>query len=161
MPPPDPTPLPNVAALLGRVLARVPDAQRPLLIALAERLAAERYRGWAIDAGSPERRTSLLDCADREEEIARRVESLFSDATAQQLAIREANPDLGEINRSVFAGRPQADQFAIQAQGERAGAALWRSLAETATSPSARDAYLQCARLEEESAAVLEAILSA
>jgi hypothetical protein len=161
MPPPDAAPLPNVAALLARVLARVPEPQRPLLIALAERLAAERYRGWALDAPSPERRTSLLDCADREEEIARRVESLFADATTQQLAIREANPDLGEINRSVFADRPQADQFAIQAQGERAGAALWRSLAQAASSPSVRDAYLACARLEEESAACLEAILSA
>jgi len=160
MPPPDAAALPNVAELLGRVLARVPEPRRPLLVALAERLAAERYRGWALDAATPERRTRLLDCADREEEIARRVESLFADATAQQLAIREANPDLGEINRSVFAGRPQADQLAIQAQGERAGAALWRSLAAAAASASARDAYLVCARLEEESAACLEAILS-
>lgn len=154
MPPPE---LPNVAQLLGRVLARVPEPQRPLLIAFAERLAAERYRGWAAIADA-ERRPGLLRCADREEEIARRVESLHADADAEQQRILAANPDLPEINRSVFADRPLAEQFAIQAQGERAGAALWRALARAAPSDRTRDEYLACARLEEESATYLESL---
>ena len=34
--------LPNLEAILGRLLTRVAPAQQPLLIALAERLAAAR-----------------------------------------------------------------------------------------------------------------------
>jgi hypothetical protein len=154
-----PAELPNVAQLLGRVLARVPEPQRPLLIAHAERLAAERYRGWAQLADTAERRGALLRCAEREEAIAGRVESLFVDAAAEQQRILAANPDLADINRGVFAGRPIAEQYAIQAAGERAGAALWRALARAASSPHERDEYLACARLEEESALVLEALL--
>ena len=152
------TPLPNVAQLLGALLARVPVRERPLLIAIAERLAAERYRRWATAVADADQRAALARCADREEEIARRVESLHPDAGAEQERIRAANPDLAEINRSVFADRPLAEQFAIQAQGERAGAALWRALAQDAPSERERDEYLACARLEEESAAYLEAL---
>jgi hypothetical protein len=151
--------LPDVATLLGRVLARVPEAQRPLLVAYAERLAAERYRGWAKAVGD-DRATQLERCAEREDEIARRVESLFDDATAEQRRILAAHPDLPEINRTVFADRPVAEQFAIQAQGERAGAALWRALARGAADDRARDVYLGCALLEEESADCLEGFLA-
>src|SRR5436190_1111711 len=38
---------PDLAAILAPILERVDVAQRPLLIALAERMAAVRYRGWA------------------------------------------------------------------------------------------------------------------
>jgi hypothetical protein len=151
--------LPNVAELLGGLLQRVPEPERPLLIAIAERLAAERYRGWAKRAGSPDREAGLLACAEREDAIARRVESLHPDASAAQRRILDSNPDLTEINTAVFAGRPLEEQFAIQAQGERAGAALWRRLAAAETG-DARDAYLVCARLEEESASYLESLVA-
>ncbi len=152
--------IPNVAELLGRLVERVAEPERPLLIALAERLAAERYRGWAKLAASPERRAGLLACAGREDEIAGRVEALHPDASAAQRRIQESQPDLPRINAAVFAGRPLEEQFAIQAQGERAGAALWRGLAKAAPTAPARDAYLACARLEEESAAYLESLLA-
>ncbi len=48
--------LPDVAEILGPVLARVDPEQRPLLMAIAERMAAERYRGWAEDARDPAQR---------------------------------------------------------------------------------------------------------
>lgn len=153
--------VPNVAELLGRVLQRVAEPQRPLLVALAERLAAERYRGWAKLADLPERCSRLLACADREEEIARRVEALHPDASSEQRRILEANPDLEETNREIFAGRPLEQQFAIQAQGERAGAALWRRLAQAAPDTATRDTYLACARLEEESGSYLESLIAA
>lgn len=149
-------PLPNVAEILGALLARVPEAQRPLLVALAERLASERYRGWAALV-APERRAGLLACAEREERIAERVESLHAGAASEQQRILAANPDLLEINRSVFAGRPLEDQLAIQAQGERAGAALWRALAKVAADAHAKQTYLECAALEEKNAVHLEA----
>jgi len=120
--------LPNVAAILGDVLRRVPVSHRPLLIALAERMAAERYRAWAKEACADTRASQLLACASREEEIARRVESLYPEAASVQRDLLAKNPDLEEINISVFAKRPLDEQFAIQAQGERAGAAIWSSM---------------------------------
>jgi hypothetical protein len=151
--------LPNVAELLARVLQRVPAERRPLLIAIAERMAAARYRDWASQVADPARRSELLACADREEEIARRVEAMSPEAAAIQRDILAKNADLEEINRSLFAGRPLAQQFAIQAQGERLGAATWRSFARQAEAGRARDTFLSCAALEEQSAAFLESFL--
>lgn len=150
------TTLPDLAEVLGRVLQRVPLEQQPLLVALAERLAAERYRGWAEEDRA--HAAGLLECAAREEEIARRVEALHPDheSTTRDLVAR--NPDLLEINRSLFAGRPLADQLALQARGERLGAATWRAFARALSDPARRDAFLACALLEEKSAAFLESI---
>jgi hypothetical protein len=153
------TSLPNVGEVLGGLLARVPEADHPLFVAIAERMAAERYRGWA-DA-MPAQRASLLACSEREEDIARRVESLHGDAGARQQRIRAQMPELAEINQSVFAGRPLEEQFAIQAQGERVGAGFWRSLATPSASAHARRTYLECAELEERNAELLESLLRA
>jgi hypothetical protein len=151
--------LPDIGAVLAPVLARVAEGDRPLLVAMAERLAAVRYRGWARELVGHEAR--LLACADREEDIARRVESLYPDAAARERAIRTAIPEFEEINRTVFGGRPIADELAIQASGERLGAATWRSLARAASDPRHRETFLACAPLEEASAEVLESILAA
>jgi hypothetical protein len=150
--------LPNIADLVGPLLQSVSREERPLLIAIAERMAAERYRSWAeaVEAGAL--RSELRACADREEEIASRVEALHPGAAAIQAELLANHPDLRDVNRSVFADRPLRDQFAIQAQGERVGASTWRAFAEHAE-PSARRVFLECAELEEESAAVLEAAL--
>ncbi len=39
--------LPDVAGLLSQAALRVDEPQRPLLVAIAERMAAERCRHWA------------------------------------------------------------------------------------------------------------------
>jgi uncharacterized glyoxalase superfamily protein PhnB len=151
--------LPNLGDVFARVLQRVEAEQRPLLIAIAERLAAERYRGWAREPAVTPHRAELLACAAREDEIAGRVEALFPQAPAIQREILAKSPDLADVNRAVFAGRPLRVQFRIQANGERLGAATWRAFAKTETNASARDTYLACAELEEASARVLEALL--
>jgi hypothetical protein len=151
--------LPDVGMVLAPLLARVPRAQQPLLIALAERMAAERYRGWAAEWAEPEGRAALLGCAAREEEIAAEVEALFPDAAAVQRDLRAKHPELPELNRSLFAGRPLAEQLAIQANGERLGAATWRSFARHESDGARRAALLTCAELEEASARVLEGLL--
>ena len=151
--------LPDIAKLFAPLLERVSEAQRPLLVALAERMAAQRYHGWAKAAGDAGQRDRLRACAEREEEIARRVEALFPDAAAIQQDIRAKNPDLEDINRSIFAALPHDDQLTLQARGERLGAATWRSLAKQAATENTRKVFLDCAKLEEESAAVLESIL--
>ena len=154
-----PAELPNVGAVLAPILQRVRAEHQPLLIALAERRAADRYRGWAAEVTDALRRNELVACATREEDIAARIEALYPDAAAIQRELMEANPDLEEINRTLFADRPLPHQFAIQAQGERLGAATWRAFAHRTEAPIARETFLACAELEEQSAVVLEAML--
>lgn len=156
MPDAQPSALPTVGEVLGPIVAKVAPEQQPLLIALAERIAAGRYRAWADQAGDSARRARLLACADREEEVARRVEALFADAAEVQADLLAQFAGLEEIYRGLFDGRPVADQFTIQAQGERLGAATWRSFAQRTRDDVARKTYLDCADLEEDSAVVLE-----
>lgn len=159
MPSPNAAELPNLAEVLSPVLQGVPVEQQPLLIAIAERMAAQRYREWAKDAAMQRHYAELLACADREEQIASRVEGLYPQAAAMQRAIRANNPNLEETNRTLFAGRPLAQQFTIQAQGERLGAATWRAFARHEQNDARRAAFLACAELEEDSARALDAIL--
>jgi hypothetical protein len=153
--------LPNLGEIFARVLDRVPATAQPLLIALAERMAAERYRGWADHPTLSPHRAALLACARREEEIASRVEALYPEAGAIQGDILAQNPDLEDVNRSLFAPRPLLQQLLIQAQGERLGAATWRSFAKREADAAVRDTFLACAELEEASARVLDSITAA
>lgn len=152
--------LPNVGEALAPILLRTARERQPLLIAFAERLAAERYRAWAAEPAVAARAADLRGCADREEEIARRIEGLYPDAAAAQRELVARNPEIDEINLSLFAGRSLVQQFTIQARGERLGAATWRAFAAHREEPAARDVFLACAVLEEESAAVLEALIA-
>lgn len=152
--------LPDIGQALAPVLARVPREQQPFLIALAERMAAERYRGWAAEASAATDRAQLLACAEREERIAARVEALDAQAPAIQRDLLAKHAELPELNRSLFEGRPLAEQLTIQARGERLGAATWRSFARHESDASRREALEACAELEEASARVLEALLA-
>jgi hypothetical protein len=151
--------LPSIGDVVAPILARVDREQRPLLIASAERLAAERYRSWASESEMAAHAGRLLACANREEEIAGRVEALLPGAARIQSELLAKHPDLADLNRTLFAGRPLLEQFRIQANGERLGAATWRAFAKQASSSAARDTYLACAELEEASAVVLESLL--
>ena len=156
-----PDALPSVGEIVGPIVAKVAPGQQPLLIALAERIAAGRYRAWAAEIDDAGDRARLLACADREEEVARRVETLFADASEVQADLLAQHAGLEATYRGLFDGRPLADQFTIQAQGERLGAATWRSFAERSDDDGARTTYLDCAKLEEDSADVLEDLVQA
>ena len=151
--------LPDIGPAIAGVLQQVPREQQPLLIAAAERLAAERYRVWAKDPTMASRAAELEACAAREEDIASRVEALFPRAAETQRGLLAKHPELEEINRTLFATRALRDQLAIQARGERLGAATWRAFGRHAPE-AARAVFETCAALEEASAAVLESILS-
>src|SRR5262245_6577987 len=86
--------LPDIGAALAPVLANIPRQRQPLLIALAERQAAARYRAWAEEFAGAAHRADLLACAEREEEIARRVEAMYPGALEIQSEIATANPGL-------------------------------------------------------------------
>ncbi len=152
--------LPSVGELIAPIIGDVPEEQRPLLVALAEKIAAGRYRDWAEQASGSDRH-ALLACADREEEIARRVESLYPDAAAVQADLLVKHPDIEQAYRDLFSGHPIQDQYAIQADGERLGAATWRALARDADRDEQRKVFFDNAELEEASAAVLEALVAA
>ena len=152
--------LPSVGDVVAPIFGSVPEEQRPLLVALAEKIAAGRYRGW-VEQASETDRERLLACAEREEEIARRVESLYPDAAAVQADLLAKHPDIERAYQDLFRGHPVEDQYAIQAGGERLGAATWRAFAASTEREEARRVFLGCAELEEASAAVLEALVGA
>jgi catechol 2,3-dioxygenase-like lactoylglutathione lyase family enzyme len=154
-------PLPNLGAALTPIFNRLTPDEQPVFVALAERLSAVRYRGWAAEPTLAPQRGALLACAAREEEIAGRVEALFPGAEAKQLEIQARNPELGDVNRDLFAGRPVVEQMAIQSSGERIGMATWQLLAAQEKDASRRQTLLSCVPLEEESARALDAILAA
>jgi hypothetical protein len=157
--PDDESAIPDVAEILRQALRNIDPTLQPFLLAKLERLAARRYRLWASEHPDPSAKQGLLDCADREEEISRRVESLDPNASAIQDKLLADNPDLLELNRTLFEGRPLKVQFAMQAQGEIAGAAAWKAYAAAASDPLAGELLQSCGPLEEANAAFLQSLL--
>lgn len=151
--------IPDLAKELGPFFRNVEPADRPVLLAALERLAARRYRIWASEHPDPQVQAGLLACADREEEIARRAESLYPNAAESQERLLAENPELLELSRTLFEGRPLRDQFTMQAEGELAGAAAWRANAAAAADPSARELLQSCSTLEEANAVFLQSLL--
>jgi hypothetical protein len=150
----------KLTALVGPVAANLGPEERPALIALAERIAAGRYRGWAERVADADVSARLTACAEREEDIAARVEALVDGAARIQTELLERHSDLSERYAELFAGRSLREQFALQAEAERVGAQTWRALAAGSDAP-ARDVFEECARLEEASAEVLETLAGA
>jgi hypothetical protein len=75
-----------------------------------------------------------------------------------QREIVARNPDLANLTGALFSAYPLDQQFVLQARGERFGAATWRAFAQKEPNPEARQVFLACALLEEESAAFLESL---
>ena len=150
----------RLTELLAPILGALAPAEQPAGIALAERIAAGRYRAWAEQAKHDAHRDALLACADREEEIASRVEAATPGAGEIQARIQADHPDVAEGYQALFAGLALEDQLALQAKAERVGADTWRALAASAE-PAVAEVYRACANLEEESASVLESLVGA
>jgi hypothetical protein len=151
--------IPNIGEILAGVLQKIDPQLQPLLLAKLERLAAVRYRNWAKDHPDQSVKEGLLACADREEEIAKRVESLNPYTSAIQDKLLAGNPELQELNRTLFKDRPLNVQFAMQAAGERAGAAAWKAFGAGASDPSARELLQSCSPLEQANADFLQTLL--
>ena len=154
-----PPELPSIAAILTPVAARLPLRQQRLLIAHAERQAAEMYRSWAAQVDAPER-DGFLRCAEREEDIAARIEALEPEADTLRRQAEAALPsNLDAQVRAVYAGRPLAEQWEIQRRAERAGKKTWENFAAAESDPAAQTVLRTCATLEDESASFLAATL--
>lgn len=158
-------PVPDIVTTLAPVLEATDPSDHPLLIAMLERWAAERYREWAEAVGDNLGIvTALTACAEREEEIATRVESLYSDSADVLERLEKANPLLRGALSGSFTWRPLDEQYATQAGAERLGAATWRSFARRSRADgdeAAAEVFEQCALMEEASAEVLENLLLA
>ena len=154
-----PPELPSIAAILTPVVARLPLRQQRLLIAHAERQAAEMYRSWAAQVDALER-DGFLRCAAREEDIAARIEALEPEADTLRRQVEAALPsDLDAQVRAVYAGRPLEEQWEIQRRAERAGKKTWENFAAAESDPVAQTVLRTCAALEDESASFLAAAL--
>ena len=151
--------IPNISEILAGALRSIDPKLQPMLLAKLERLAAQRYRTWATDQAVQSVRDGLRACADREEKIAGRVESLEPNASAIQDKLLSDHPELLDLNRTLFEGRPLKVQFAMQAEGERAGAAAWRAYAAAATDLSVRELLGSCSALEQANADFLQSLL--
>jgi hypothetical protein len=152
---------PNFGELLSPVLAQVPAGVRPRFLALLERTAADRYRGWA-DAW-PQHRAALLGCAASEDEIADRIDAAF-DCDADTLeGLRALLPAARDIYYRVFENLPIAEQLRLQAGAELQGALAWQHIADRLPDSGTRAALVavldSCSALERTSSTVVEGIL--
>ena len=159
MAPTAPPELPSIAAILTPVVVRLPPRQQRLLIAHAERQAAEMYRSWAAQVDKHER-DGFLRCAEREEEIAAHVEAIEPAADTLRHQLKATlPPDLDAQVRAVYAGRPLEEQWEIQRRAERAGKKTWENFAAAESDPTGQAVLRTCAAMEDESASFLAAAL--
>jgi hypothetical protein len=119
----------SIVEAFAPLLSHVAEHEIPMLIAMIERLAADRYRGWAATTDDPVERAGLFACALREDEIAEFIESLDVDAAARMAELNARFPDLNDRYQSVMTGRSRFEQFRIQSQGELGGADYMRQFA--------------------------------
>ena len=120
--------IPNFGELLAKHLEPLPAEALPYMLSQLERTAAARYRGWAEDV--PEHREGLLACADREDEIADRVEAMFPPSDTHRDLVANVIPAAKATYYEVFAGHTPFEQMQIQEDAERQGANAWQGLKE-------------------------------
>ena len=120
--------IPNFGELLAEHLDQVPPETLPYMLSQLERTAAARYRGWA--EAVPEYREGLMACAEREDEIADRVEALFPPSAEQKQLVSELIPAAKDTYYAVFADYTPIEQMTIQADAEKQGANAWQGLKE-------------------------------
>jgi 1,4-dihydroxy-2-naphthoyl-CoA hydrolase len=77
----------------------------------------------------------------------------------QTQAVLERRLEPAEVIAGLFAGKSEAEQQDLLRTLERAGGALYRSLAASATDAKARDELLRAAEREDENAAALDRLL--
>lgn len=148
----------RIVDLIGPVLAELEEEARPVALALAERVAAERYRLWAKEIRDPAMRKTLEQCSLREDNIAARIEATVEGALAIQQSIAQSHPSLAAEYLGLFDGMSLRSQFAFQAGLQRATATTWRMLADTGA-PSIRSILLECSALSSATTSTLDTIV--
>lgn len=150
---------PNFGLLLAPVLGKVDAVARPRFLALLERTAADRYRHWA--SLLPDDAPVLLACAEREDEIADRIEAAFSIDDAKLVELKALLPQARDLYYAAFDGYSVYEQIQMQSDAELQGANAWRSIAATVTDPSVLAELARCSELEETSSRAAKDLLAA
>lgn len=118
--------IPNFGEILAPFLGDVPAAALPYLLSQLERTAAERYRTWA--EALPAHATGIGECADREDDIADRVEALFPPSDEHRALVDDLMPAAKAAYYAVFEGYTAIEQMTIQEDAERQGAGAWQGM---------------------------------
>jgi hypothetical protein len=150
--------IPNFGALLGEFIGQVPAGTMPRFLALLERTAADRYRGWA--EARPEHATVLLQCAADEDEIANRIEGVFALDPALREQLEAPLPAAKQTYYDAFSPYDVWDQLRMQANAERQGAQAWRNIAARHPDPAVVEVLHGCSALEEGSADAVDALIA-
>jgi hypothetical protein len=148
--------IPNFGELLATQIARLPPESVPCLLARLERSAGQRYRDWGKEIERD--REGLLACADREDDIANKVDILFPINEEQKRIVDEVAPIAIEIFLGVYAGLSAIQQMTIQANAERQGASAWRGLVDSY--PQFAEDLELLAKTEESNADYLDGLLA-
>jgi len=115
--------IPMFGELLAPYLSQIPAEATPGALAILERGAAERYRGWA--EAVPQHGTGLMACAAREDKIADRIDILIPIPGQYRDLVDRFIPQAKQAYFDVFEGLSAIDQMTIQAAAERQGARAW------------------------------------
>lgn len=151
--------VPDFGQLLATHIGKIPESSQPAFLSHLERTAADRYRHWAEQL--PEHAGLLLDCAQREDEIAARVKSMLpAESDADQQLIDSEIDSARATYYEVFSGHTVWEQLYLQSKAERQGAAAWRAYAENPGYHSLAEELEACARIEEASADALDQLLA-
>ncbi|MBW2230212.1 MAG: hypothetical protein JRG92_05750 [Deltaproteobacteria bacterium] len=142
--------IPNFPMLLMEPLVSVPEESRVGFIARLERSAADRYREWAEE--SEELAAGLIECADREDEIADRAEKLSPVRAEHEEIVGRALAEARRLYAGAFVGHSLRDRITLQAHAERQGSLAWLGFASQTTDESAKQEFLALAGLEVASA---------
>jgi hypothetical protein len=149
---------PNFGLLLAPILSQVDASSRPRFLALLERTAADRYRQWASEL--PAHAQVLVECAGREDEIADRVEAVFSIDGAKLDELKALLPAARDIYYAAFDGMDVLEQIRVQSDAELQGANAWRSIASVVVDPTVLAELARCSELEEMSSAAAKSMLA-
>lgn len=150
--------IPRFGELLAPYISAVPAEISPRFLALLERGAASRYRGWAEML--PEHAEGLLKCSEAEDEIANRIEGAFAMDESLREKLEAPLPGALKTYYDVFSQYDVWDQLRIQANAERQGAGAWQRIAATHPDPKVIEILNSCSALELESADYLDALLA-
>ncbi len=116
----------SLLGALAPILEELSATDAPLMLAALERMAADKYRGWARETDDKVEQQGLLDCAAREEAIAEFIESLDEDQVAHSSALQQRYPQVQGLYDAVLEGMDRKEQFRRQAAGELGGADFLR-----------------------------------
>jgi hypothetical protein len=142
--------IPNFPMLLMEPLLSVPEGSRVGFISQLERTAAQRYREWADE--DPSLRDWLVQCADREDEIADRAAKLIPIESGDEQIVADALAKASALYASAFEGHSLRDRITLQAHAERQGSMAWIGFSGQTEDEAVKAEFMVLAGLEVASA---------